>query len=569
MYLDFFGLSRFPFTIAPDPEFLFPSPGHQEALAHLHYAFTGHGGLICLTGEVGTGKTTLCRAFLAMAPDDVCTAYIFNPQLSALELLQNLCDELGVEYARDASQKDIYATLNKALLDIYAAGKRVICVIDEAQSMPIPLLEQIRLLTNLETDKEKLLTLVLVGQPELRDLLNRYELRQLSQRITARYHLRHLSEVETRNYLRHRLATAGCEQPVFPDSAAKVIWKGCAGVPRIINSVADRALLGAYASNSKEVTPVIARQALREVLGEAALHTTHLPNAQTNPLRSAIGVASGMVMALALVGIGVLLAPRLTGSDHYASADLVEAAAESAEAAKPTEINPALSASIATVSIASAPENTHESAPEPSTPDDLAAEDAQMANADAVKVAPATVLVDVNATDPALMLSPVLGLTAVGCDDLPKQGWACLWVDWPRARLQDFQYQVAVQNEAGNWLPFSQASDEPLASKALLLWQPPQGYKGLVRPGQTSLVVAWVRAVLGVEWHGDWQMIGPSGGQDVLAKIDENFYDPLLALRVGQFQAEQGLGADKILGPQTLLYLQKALAARSNTQAGE
>lgn len=555
MYLDFFGLSRFPFTIAPDPEFLFPSPGHQEALAHLHYAFTGHGGLICLTGEVGTGKTTLCRAFLGAAPADVRTAYIFNPQLSGLELLECLCDELDVPYERGSSLKDTYAVLNRALLDIYATGQRVICVIDEAQSMPVPLLEQVRLLTNLETDKEKLLTLVLVGQPELRDLLERFELRQLSQRITARYHLRHLSETETRAYLRHRLFTAGCDRPLFSDAAGKVIWKGSAGVPRIINSVADRALLGAYASGQAEVTPAVARQALREVLGESAVHTRHLP--LVSGWQRYMGVMSGIVMAVMLVAVGAVLAPRL--------AQVLSSWSD----ATPVPIESAAGQDAA-VDV-----NAHAETPDPAAAvtvvNGAPSADAETITAGTPEVLPAAPEATSSDADnrPELWLAQSLGLVAAGCDDLSAQGWACLSVDWPRNRLQDFRYQVAVQNTAGQWLPLVQADDETLASRALLLWQPPQGYSGLVRPGQTSLVVAWVRAVLGVEWHGDWQMIGPSGAQDVLSRIDENFYDPLLALRVGQFQSERGLVADRILGPQTLLYLQKTLAARSAPQAGE
>jgi general secretion pathway protein A len=273
MYLEYFGFQRLPFTIAPDPEFLFPSQGHQEALAHLSYAHTGHGGLICLTGEVGVGKTTLCRAFMKQLPEHTHLAYIFNPQLSPLELLQSLCDELAVEYPEDATLKSLYAILNQALLCCYGKRDRVICVIDEAQCMPASLLEQVRLLTNLETDKEKLLTLILVGQPELRDILQRHDLRQLNQRITARYHLNLLSLPECRAYLDHRVQCARCVlQPesasLFNAAAVKVIWQASGGVPRLMNSLADRSLLGAYASSKSLVTRSIANQAVHEVLGE-------------------------------------------------------------------------------------------------------------------------------------------------------------------------------------------------------------------------------------------------------------------------------------------------------------
>ncbi|MFT6656506.1 MAG: general secretion pathway protein A, partial [Marinomonas primoryensis] len=154
MYLEYFGLDKLPFTISPDPDFLYPSKGHQEALAHLSYALTDQGGLICLTGEVGTGKTTLCRALMESVPECDRVAYIFNPQLSPIELMQSLCDDLGIHYYEDSSLKDIYKVINEALVDFYASHQRVICVIDEAQSMPPALLEQVRLLTNLETHRE-------------------------------------------------------------------------------------------------------------------------------------------------------------------------------------------------------------------------------------------------------------------------------------------------------------------------------------------------------------------------------------------------------------------------------
>ena len=153
MYLEYFGLDKLPFTISPDPDFLYPSPGHQEALAHLSYALTDQGGLICLTGEVGTGKTTLCRALMASIPEGDHVAYIFNPQLSPVELMQSICDDLGIAYEKSASLKEVYASINEALVRFYGKHQRVICVIDEAQSMPVALLEQVRLLTNLETDR--------------------------------------------------------------------------------------------------------------------------------------------------------------------------------------------------------------------------------------------------------------------------------------------------------------------------------------------------------------------------------------------------------------------------------
>lgn len=266
MYLEHFGLQRLPFTIAPDPDLLFPSENHQEALAHLHYALTGHGGLVCLTGEVGTGKTTLCRAFLANLPKGIRSAYIFNPQLSPVELLQAIAEEFGIDTNNVHSQRELYNLLNQTLLAGYAQGERFICVIDEAQTMPASLLEQVRLLTNLETNHEKLLTLILVGQPELQQVLANHNLRQLNQRITARFHLTHLSWRDCVQYINYRCKKSGASRSLFSTLAMWRLWRASNGIPRILNTLADRALLGAYALNKKKVSWSLVRGAQAEVL---------------------------------------------------------------------------------------------------------------------------------------------------------------------------------------------------------------------------------------------------------------------------------------------------------------
>lgn len=269
MYNDFFGLKETPFTIAPDPRYLFMSERHRDALAHLLYGIGAGGGFVLLTGEVGTGKTTVCRCLLEQLPANVRLAYILNPKLNAIELMATMCDELGIEYdPRESSLKTFTDLLSRRLLDNHEQGLNTVLMIDEAQNLSVEVLEQIRLLTNLETNQKKLLQIILIGQPELQELLAKKELRQLAQRITARYHLRPLSLNETKSYLEHRLRIAGVMRPVFKSKAIKLIHKASGGIPRLINIISDRAMLGAYAENLHHVDVRTVNKAVAEVLGE-------------------------------------------------------------------------------------------------------------------------------------------------------------------------------------------------------------------------------------------------------------------------------------------------------------
>src|SRR5213594_214841 len=277
MYAQYFGLSERPFSLAPDPRYLYLSDVHREALAHLLYGIGEGGSFVLLTGEVGTGKTTVCRALLEQLPPDVDVAMIFNPRLTSVELLAAACDELMVD------------TLSHALLEAHGRGRRTVLIIDEAQSLSGTVLEEIRLLTNLETTRDKLLQVILIGQPELAELLARPELRQLAQRVTARYHLRPFTEEETRAYVQHRMEVAGQRQPVFEAGAVRVAHRLAHGVPRRLNTICDRALLGAYAAGLTRVTAPIVRRAALEVLGRLA--------------RSRRWVAAAAIAAV-LVGVG-------------------------------------------------------------------------------------------------------------------------------------------------------------------------------------------------------------------------------------------------------------------------
>jgi len=296
MYLTFFGLSEKPFAITPDPRYLYLSERHAEALAHLMYGINEAGGFVQLTGEIGTGKTTIVRSLLAQAPKDAEIALILNPKITAPEFLLTICEELGIGVPDSAldSLKDLVDILSHYLLRAHAAGHRVVLVVDEAQNLSPQLLEQVRLLTNLETNTQKLLQIILIGQPELRELLGRSELRQLAQRITGRYHLKPLSHAETLAYVRHRLRVAGATTDIFAPQALSAVYRLSQGVPRVINIICDRALLGAYSLDRHRVTAALVRNAAAEVFGRR--FTPHW-------LPWAVTAASAMMLTAATVAV--------------------------------------------------------------------------------------------------------------------------------------------------------------------------------------------------------------------------------------------------------------------------
>ncbi len=356
MYATFFGLRQAPFSIAPDPHYLFMSERHREALAHLLYGLDGGGGFVLLTGEIGAGKTTVCRCFLEQIPANCNVAYIFNPKLTVHELLQAICDEFHVAVPAGAlTVKDYVDPLNAFLLAQHAAGRNNVLIIDEAQNLSADVLEQLRLLTNLETAERKLLQVVLIGQPELRDMLARPELEQLAQRVIARFHLGALSEAETAQYIRHRLTVAGLTGALpFDGRALRLIHQLTRGVPRRINLLCDRALLGGYAGGQAQVGAAIVRQAAAEVF-------------DTRPVRrrrhrwrpAAIGMA---VASAAIAGAGLTWALQQHWQAGRAQKAAAVAAAASAASAAPAPASaasaaaPAASAASQPAPAASAPE---------------------------------------------------------------------------------------------------------------------------------------------------------------------------------------------------------------------
>lgn len=372
MYAQHFGLGHEPFSIAPDPRYLYLGERHREALAHLLYGLQAGGGFVLLTGEIGAGKTTVCRCFLEQVPPHCRVAYVFNPRLTVVELLATVCEEFGVPPSPDAPDatptvKRWLDPLNRFLLEEHAAGRNCVLLIDEAQQLPADVLEQLRLLTNLETGERKLLQIILIGQPELRDLLARPELEQLAQRVIARYHLGPLDEADTARYVAHRLAVAGLHGPTpLPPERMPLLHRLSRGVPRRINLLCDRALLGAYAQGRAVVDAATLRQAAREVDGEPGRRRWRWRarrQAPGTPPREGAGDAvpgearqggarwgAGALAGAALGGAAVALLATLPwqGADRETMAGLLplsSAGAGSAGASEPAGARPAGAAS--------------------------------------------------------------------------------------------------------------------------------------------------------------------------------------------------------------------------------
>lgn len=302
MYTGFFGLTSPPFSIAPNPDFMYLSPRHTEALAHLRYGLGDAGGFVLLTGEVGTGKTTVSRTLLQELDEQTEVAFILNPTLSELELLAAICDELKIRYKKtDASLKLLSDKITQRLQKNHDAGKKTILIIDEAQHLQPAVLEQLRLLTNLETNTKKLLQVILIGQPELQQLLQRNDLRQLAQRITARYHLLPLNFAEVQHYVRFRLQVAGCQRPVFSDKAVKKLFELSGGIPRLVNLLADRAMLAAYSQQQQLVEALEVQRAAIEILPPVAESKSHSLPAWLWPLLALFGILLGFLLAMQLL----------------------------------------------------------------------------------------------------------------------------------------------------------------------------------------------------------------------------------------------------------------------------
>lgn len=542
MYESYFGITEKPFSIAPDPRFVFLSAAHEEALAHLTYGITEPGGFVMLTGEVGTGKTTLLRTLLQQLPDNVDLALVLNPKLSPVEFLATLCDELHIPLtSQSPSLKTLVDALNAHLLKSFAAGRRTVLLIDEAQGLSPDVLEQVRLLTNLETTREKLLEIILVGQPELRDTLARTDLRQLAQRITARFHLKPLSRREVKAYVRHRLGVVGAPAGLFTEGALARLAQISGGIPRLINEVADRAMLGAFAAERRSIDRRLVSRAAREVFGE--------PQRRRWPLTTAMAVGLA-----ALIGLGVYWVHRAGLGIHNIEDWAASLSSEPQQPILVTIQAPPANAEAPAQAQEAAPEallRADELAPqtEPVVPFSLGGADAAWSllfNAWAANYDPALGDPCQQAADQGLQcLAGVGGWLELATLDRP----ALLRLDMPEgevfAVLLGFDGDRAiVAGESGEIRRHKEALNPYWAKDYILLWRSPDTTeRPTLAAGDRGPDVLWLRDRLA------------EVGAVVEPEADPAYFDARLEELVRSFQLANGLEPDGIVGSQTRLRL--------------
>jgi len=557
MYTRFFGLNEKPFAITPDPRYLYLSERHGEALAHLVYGVTESGGFIQLTGEVGTGKTTLVRSLLQQLPETADVALVLNPQLSRPEFLGTICEELGMPLPADRNSiKGLTDALNRYLLENHSRGRRTVLIVDEAQNLRVEVLEQVRLLTNLETASQKLLQIILIGQPELREVLSRNDMRQLAQRITGRYHLEPLSREETAAYVDHRLRVAGGLGQIFTVAARRELYRLTGGIPRMINVIADRALLGGYTREQQQVTPELVRQAAAEVF-DAPSSRAVAWLAPRWRMRLAAGMAA-LAVVLGFAWLGARWAPGPPAAPVVAPAAAVAPAAMVPASEPPLANGTDLPA--ATTPAMPAPPPA-EPEPLPELPELL------------------SVLGDETGTDIAFAtLFSLWGLpfepgSTRACEQAEEHNLHCLYqrgslgqvrnldrpviltlrdaeaephqvvlsaLDDDTATLQigDRQYPVSAPELAEYWF-----------GEYLLLWRPRLDEVKAFVPGRRDPDVLWLR-----------ESLASIQGRPI-EPMDSDLYDATLENRVRTYQRDRLLTVDGLVGQQTQIAIDADLGA--------
>jgi general secretion pathway protein A len=555
MYTQFFKLNHAPFSIAPDPRYLFMSERHREALAHLLYGVNSGGGFVLLTGEIGAGKTTICRCFLEQIPANCHVAYIFNPKLTVNELLKSICDEFGIDNvgAGRASVKDYVDALNRYLLATHAAGQNNVLIIDEAQNLLADVLEQLRLLTNLETNEHKLLQIILIGQPELRALLAKPELQQLAQRVIARYHLNSLSQPETARYILHRLTIAGLttESPI-PASRMKQIHRLTQGVPRRINLLCDRALLGAYAENRQEVSRRTVTKAAREVFGSTKApyreRAQVLNQDRIQPWEFAtLGLLAGILLAGAAAWL--IVSTWLIGS--HPRTKTVHAEKNSVTMAIAPE-KPALPIAAPASSTAIAAAALPLPGPTPDSKIDASVRDLSIAYRQLAELWNG-VLPDGEPCQAARKIALYCYKSSNGLAALRQLDRPAILILRDDADKNFYTLLIGIDNTSvtlrvGNK---TQTVSLPVLGRHfqgefITLWRAPQNARPNVRDGERGADVDWLGAHL-TRLNG------------LKEPVADQPFDATLAKLVREFQSAQGLKVDGVVGPKTYMLLNRAL----------
>lgn len=527
MYTDYFGLTKPPFSIAPDPRYLYMSERHREALAHLLFGLDSNGAFILLTGDVGTGKTTVSRCLLEQIPEHTSLALVLNPKLSAIELLETICDELHIDTTGATTIKAFIDGINHYLLEQHAQGRNTVLLIEEAQNLDLDVLEQLRLLTNLETSERKLLQIILLGQPELKQMLARPELSQLAQRVTARFHLTPLSESEVGAYVAHRLAVAGCHRPLFPQPVVRRLYRLSRGIPRLINVLCDRALLGTYVQNRQQVNVKTLNRAAREVMGK-------LPDAGMSSIKQPPAIWARAAMLILVVSSMIWLGISQYDEPPQLTQNEVVPLPETAQSSFswPGENERLRSNSLAYQSLFQqwdlvySPEHdgspcffaqTHGLA---CLRDQGSLEKLQRLNR--------PVVLDMNDEQGRSYHATLIGLGT----------------SQARLKLANKEVILPVKDLHQYWY-----------GHYTLLWRQPPGYQRAIHPGHVGKEVVWLSQKLNLL-------------SDENKVPEQALYQDELLDRVRQFQLAQGLVADGIVGVQTLIHINNATGLKAPVLSG-
>jgi general secretion pathway protein A len=595
MYNEYFGFKEAPFSIAPDPRYLYMTAQHREALAHLVYGLNSEGGCILLTGEVGTGKTTICRCLLEQIPDQANVALVLNPKLSEIELLETICDELKISYPdSDNSVKTYTDRIYEFLIKSNRNNEKTVLIIDEAQNLDSKVLEQLRLLTNLETHQRKLLQIIIIGQPELLDILAKSEMRQLAQRITARFHLRPLTKSEVKTYVSHRLAIAGQHIQLFPENSLKLLYKLSNGIPRLINIICDRALLGAYVENQYAVSPAIIKKAATEVFGELKnVEKYHKNKRWLYPLSAFSGIT---IIAITLFFYFSYTEEKdLASSQPVTSSDIKN---EQLSLISEDATN-VLSGTKAVEQSAETQNKSAEKSAYQAKSD--AADSLGMTEKQQAEIQPAVIqqteneaetTVDINYDNISEVLNGTTNNPAssyqelfkiwnqyydtktlmTACEQAETYSLSCLHTQGNLKSLKQHNrpailtlinnqgetryltiasihnnHATVFSNNTAHTIRLSDL-DKYWHGKFVILWRKPGHYLSAITPGHSGKIVSWINEKLSII------------NNNTISETVKNTYDDELADKVKAFQLQHGLIADAIVGPVTILHL--------NTQSG-